>query len=543
MNQVIKKLLDDDKITQNEYDILFEDKSNWYRVEKDENQNWSISHEKQIQFWEAIGKVKEFFENMPNVYHMPAFYDFSFILFPEMLINDGCVVSPSRLLSEFSDTCLYAIFYKAIFYGKVTITNSKFKIDLDFRECEFKNVFSFVGNETKSIDFSNAIFEKKIEMRQSIFNSGVKFNKANFHNDIKFEDLHFQDNVNFSIQSGKESSFNDLICEKKASFGGAFFVGSVSFKNCEFNNFTDFTKTTFNEQVFMSNIYFYNVYFLETKFLSSVAFLFSRAEVFAMSRVIIRKITLKNTFFKDADIVDLFILHPSKKENLELTTLSKENIEDRETARTLKLIFDERGNIQDSNKLFKIEQEFYLQNLGKKDSKEPNRLQTQIVLFINRLVSNFGTDWLRALLSIIMFSYLAMGVYIIFDYHQLILSNKNDNTIKHFIDIKYQLYVIFLIFASFMAYGLTYVKYEESKKFIVLLILFILACFISAFFVTEREGLYFHNYIVQLINPVNAFKTVNLYNGIESYGMFVRIVTLALIYQFLVAFRQNTRRS
>lgn len=43
MNQVIKEFLDGDKITQYEYDILFENKSSWYIEDRDGNKNWSES--------------------------------------------------------------------------------------------------------------------------------------------------------------------------------------------------------------------------------------------------------------------------------------------------------------------------------------------------------------------------------------------------------------------------------------------------------------------------------------------------------------------
>ena len=50
------------------------------------------------------------------------------------------------------------------------------------------------------------------------------------------------------------------------------------------------------------------------------------------------------------------------------------------------------------------------------------------------------------------------------------------------------------------------------------------------------------NYIIQLTNPINAFKNMNLYDGIEIYGAIVRITVITIMYQFIVAFRQNTRR-
>lgn len=206
----------------------------------------------------------------------------------------------------------------------------------------------------------------------------------------------------------------------------------------------------------------------------------------------------------------------------------------------MKLIFDERGNIQDSNKLFKIEQEFYLQDLGKKDSKEANRLQTQIVLFINKLVSDFGTNWIRAFFSLLVFSHLAAIGYIIMANVLGWLPILNKDIIHHFSSNQYA-FTVFMFLAWLVAYFATYQK-DNKFNFMVLCGLF--ASFaLLAFYVNWDYLRITANYIVQLINPVNAFKEKNLYEGIEFYGMIIRVIALVIIYQIIIAFRQNTRRS
>lgn len=480
-NQFFDNLPNDQK---EQFAILFEDKSSWFTIDKNGKQNWSNSEKKQKQFWETIKTIKNNFETMS---HLPAFYDFSFVEFPTMLTYNCCGTSPVQILLQLSNKCLFCFFYKAVFHGEVTITNSKFQIDLNFEGCEFKNVFSLIECEIKSIDFSNTTFKKEVEIRKSIFTSGTKFNNTIFEGNIKFEELHFKDNVNLSITSNKESSFNDLICEKMTSFGGANFIGSTTFNGCKFNDFTDFTKTVFREQVFISSVFFYNVYFIETKFLSSIRFYFSKAELFTMKRVIIRKIALNNVFFKDADIIDLFTLHESEKMDLKFIPLSKENIKDRETARILKLLFDKRGNIQDSNNLFKIEQEFYMQELTS-DTKPPSpyKIKNIITLYLNKYISNFGTDWIQAILALFLWA-VAMNLY----------------------------------------YGLI------NKEYV--------SIFSLNLSLWDTIGTYF-NTLTKMINPINAFKDESTFTNHEFFGAIVRIVSATIIYQIIISFRQFTRR-
>jgi uncharacterized protein YjbI with pentapeptide repeats len=48
---------------------------------------------------------------------------------------------------------------------------------------------------------------------------------------------------------------------------------------------------------------------------------------------------------------------------------------------------------------------------------------------------------------------------------------------------------------------------------------------------------------IELVNPLNIFKRgYNLYEGHEFWAMLVRVVATYLIYQFMMAFRQDTRR-
>jgi uncharacterized protein YjbI with pentapeptide repeats len=503
-------------------------------LDEEGKQDWSSSNEDQIAFWESIKKVKDFFENMPQNFQTPAIYDFSFIQFPQVLINDGCIISPNELLSEFSDNCLFAIFYKATFYGDIIIGNSKFKIDLDFRECLFKDSFSLVNCKIKGIDFSNATFEKKTSIKKSIFESGTKFNNAIFHDDITLEELHFKDHVNLTITSIKKSIFNDLTFEKIASFGGALFSDSVSFKDCNFNDFTDFTETSFNEQAFFSRVFFHDVYFIGTIFLSNTTFIFLKADYFIMRNPIIKNLKINNSFIKNSDIDRLFSTSKTQDKH-KLVSLSKKHISDRQTARFLKNLYDNQKNIPNSNQLFAIEQDYFIDEINRKNILDANKIPTLATLYLNKWVSNFGTDWIRSLLLLFMLSYLFMRLYIDFDVY---LPTKDEH-IKHFTQVSDIQYIWTMLISWGLIYLSTFFKSQKLIFWILIIVGFITS--IAALGMYDNV-LAMQNYIIQLTNPINAFKNMNLYDGIEIYGAIVRITVVTIIYQLIVAFRQNTRR-
>ena len=50
------------------------------------------------------------------------------------------------------------------------------------------------------------------------------------------------------------------------------------------------------------------------------------------------------------------------------------------------------------------------------------------------------------------------------------------------------------------------------------------------------------NDIALIMNPLNMFKSKDYFEHIAPFGMFVKLVISVLLYQFIMAFRNNTRR-
>ena len=214
--------------------------------------------------------------------------------------------------------------------------------------------------------------------------------------------------------------------------------------------------------------------------------------------------------------------------------LNKNHFLNKESARLIKTYFEKQNNITEANKYFQIEQELYIDELHRTETN-PNRIPTLITLYLNKWVSNFGTDWIRPLLFLFTLSYLFMRFYIDLDIY---LPTKDEH-IKHFTqvsDIQY-------IWTMLVAWGLIYLStFFKSQKLIFWILIIVGSITSIAALGMYDNVLAMQNYIIQLTNPINAFKNMNLYDGIEIYGAFVRIVVVTIIYQFIVAFRQNTRR-
>ena len=64
-----------------------------------------------------------------------------------------------------------------------------------------------------------------------------------------------------------------------------------------------------------------------------------------------------------------------------------------------------------------------------------------------------------------------------------------------------------------------------------------------------------NNKVITLLNPLNVFnqdliyitkdkvyKNINYFESIALYGVIVKAITITLIYQFIISFRNSTRR-
>lgn len=432
-NRTIKKLLDDQVITQEQFHILFEPKDTWY-TESNGEQDWSNSQAK-------IEKFDEAFISILQILNTQNIIDLRYIHFPPL---------------------------------------------------SFKN---FSMEVTKYIKFNHAQFYGKANFSPVTFHNLAVFNNCIFHSIADFGFATFK----------KESTFFNTIFKDEAYLAGIKFYHDSNFGKAEFRTIATFQNSLFDK-------------------------------LFDLQNTKITTLDLVNARFDNTNLLGISAYN---KEHPKGKILTKANFANKETARLIKAHLEMQNNITESNKYFTLEQELYLAELKDPNSTEPNRWQTMITLTLNKYVSNFGTDWLRSLLSLIIMGYLFMIGYMGLDSLGWLPYDK-EKMIAHFTASHYIPYSLSMIsvFGSFYLYTLTY--RDKDWLWIGGIYLIWSVIIVSTYSLHPWD---FSCYIVQITNPIGAFKDVELYKGIEFYAITVRITIAVMIYQLIVAFRNNTRRS
>ena len=408
-NKWINELLDENYITQNEYNILFD------------------TAEYKKGFLEALNKVLFLFKeeehlhlneiSFPNLPQVSNFY--SYIV---SVIGTRC----SNNLREIG-------FWHCNFYSEIYIHEITIKHHLHFGKATF----------LKKVNFNKSTFEKRID-----------FLNTTFKDNITFGGVKFQDEAHFwNSDAYKLISFNSITCSK----------------------------------------------------------------IFSINDLAFNLISMDNAQFKEVNFIGLVGL------DNQYVTLNKTHFTTRETTTILRTNLEKGNHISESNKYFQIGQELYIDYL-KKRITEPNRRATLGVVYLNKFVSNFGTDWVRPLLMILIFSFFTSLGY-------GFLQKGNEN-----IDFTNSKLLLF--------YGLlyaTWIYYTYNKKLWIIWVASIIVLFSFIMSYTHLKEL--SNDISKLINPLNIFKPkANYFENIAMYGMLVKLGMSVLIYQFIMAFRQNTRR-
>lgn len=394
-NGTLDVYLKDNFITQVEYDLLIEPKNqenSWFNI-IDGNQNWTISKEKQDNFYLIITKILDDIKSKHN-HNSDKLFDLSFIHFPNLNFK--------YLKSIFNTKDSMVSFWKAVFYGKSYFIDIQFECKIVFEECTFNNEITF-----------------------------------------------------------KKSTFNSI----------------VNFKNVTFKEMANFRGVSFDEWVSFNNITVYK----------TLDFTYSRTNDFIdFSDSKINNIDLEHSRFDSIGFLHIKGLDKNKNE----IPLTKKHFANKESARLIKAHFEKQGNITEANKYFVIEQEKYIEELKDKANVTEGGKRTKLLpLRLNKYISNFGTDWVRATAVLFIFAVVSNLIYGLF----------NDKLVSIF--------------------PLTSLNWIENIKD-------------------------YLNTLVKMVNPLNAFKAKdNIFEDYEFFGAIVRIGSAAIIYQIIIAFRQFTRRA
>ena len=366
-----------------------------------------------------------------------------------------------------------------------------------------------------------------IECTINLVNNNIKMLGGTIHH-LNLENKIIKNKFYFNVSDDKRYQTNitkltikNVKFEEKVKLINCSFNNITSMENIDFNKRADFSSSSFNSidnMISFSGINFSDLtYFTQAKFLKNVIF----EKVTLFDSVSFQKATFKAdigfekiTIKKDIDFTDVVIDNHSE------VPISKR------TSRLIKASLSKQNNITQANKFFRYEQESYYKQLkeGKKD------FPTILVLWLNKHVSAFGTDWIRPLLVMFGFGFFASFLY---------LCLSNDMTPELFIRQKMSDKDMMLYMSGgFIFSGFLYYFYHQKfwKTFFLSVGLYVLSLFIIPHFSSLS------NDMSKLINPMNIFKAKDYFEDIAPYGMFVKLTMATLIYQFVIAFRNNTRK-
>lgn len=498
-NHTINKLLQNGEITQEEYDILFVDKSTWYPILENGERNWDASKDNSEIFYKALKKTISILNQQDKI-------DLSRINFASFNFDYYEIDTNKGIYFDF-----------AHFYHKANFKHAKFNNHAYFSHATFDH-FPIFSNAyfTGEAVFLDALFMEKVYFSDTVFNGETLFSRAKLTNEASFQRTTFNDKVTFdSAAFNSEAHFKNALFRNEANFRSVTFKKAATFENATFTLDAFFGNAKFVDEAnlsrtkFKENLYAYKMQFTK---LNLIAIEFQNANLLGISAY--------------------------DEPNPNGKVLTKSNFDNKETARLIKSHFDAQHNITESNKYFALEQELYLDELKSPASTEPNKYQTITALYFNKYVSNFGTDWLRSLIILFIIGYIVMIGYMTFDDIGWLEADK-DNYVKHFSMRNYSLYALLMITGGGFIYNYTLSKNKPRAMagFILIGWVYCIA------YIHNLEIRAFTNYIVQITNPIGAFKDIELYKGIEFYATIVRITIAIIIYQLIVAFRNNTRRS
>lgn len=286
--------------------------------------------------------------------------------------------------------------------------------DIIYNNCKFKKTVLFEKEDNKASEINYTQFNDSCKFEESIVIDSVTFNKKLFTEYIEVKKLEFTEcifNDKFFLTSKENVIKNEMkkTCSKDHSFNK---IEKLSFTNCEFN------KKMVLEGIKVGEFNCYN-----TDFLNVVKINCCNFDNFKIERSIFKIITIfEDSYFKK--LVNFDYVTFNKKLNLSNSefekglNLTNTNLDDsvnflntkindveetnRETFRIIKRSFDAIGNVIEANKYYAYEMQAY--------QREKLNCIDYIVFRINKIVSNFGQNWMLALVwllaTLLIFFYL-----------------------------------------------------------------------------------------------------------------------------------------
>ena len=303
------------------------------------------------------------------------------VFFEECVFKYDFCIKPTALFLLKTDSVFYrCIFDHKIYIGSKGKDREVFEYGL-FEECNFKGVISL-----NNAEFQRELFKFKptlnidSEASERTYLSSMLINNIVFHDKCKFN---YIDIVNLIIKDTKFLSklevqdsivscfeFNNSNVSKIFDAFNSQFIRFLSYKSI-FIDFSGFEKVSFGSKGSVNDLYIAR--FVYTTFMSFSNF---RGTKF-----------LSGLDFENSNL--------KEQPNFLKTDISSENT-NRETFRIVKYSFDARGNTLEANRFFVQEMKAF-----KNELKEEGDFWNKLVYNVNDLISEFGRNYIRAIIWLI----------------------------------------------------------------------------------------------------------------------------------------------
>ena len=371
------------------------------------------------------------------------------------------------------------------------------------------------------VSFDNCTFLDDANFKKYVFQNPLLFYKCTFEKNIQFNNI-YKDRVYFLTCTINNLNCKDIVFEQKVKIQYCSIKGEANFYNTKFKELADFYRTTFNEVIFERTDFENISVFSEAEFNKDVDFKYTKflGKSIFRDTVIKGKLNLRDTIFDDeATFLDITSEKRKKNDNKDFYGEPKViQVSNRETARVIKNFYDKSNNIIEANKFYALEMKERRKELDAKSG-----FVEWIVFYLHEVSSNHSQSWLTALLWIVLLA---------FFYTMEINGIPLLTFFITFLTINVMIEYFFKKYTSFIRW------YNKIQPYI--LILFYMP---YIFIIHVGEIPYFMSlaFLNEIAKNINLFSKLNLEN--ITLGLLVyKIVLSYLMYQFVVAVRQNTRR-
>lgn len=298
----------------------------------------------------------------------------------------------------------------------ISLENCIFFIDVDFSDVEFQKPGLFMHSIfTKNVifckprhTFLNPVKTKKFLEKMHFYNAKflghADFNYCEFQKEADFVDVTFKKSVGFRECIFNEVSFERYIsgcfCEE-ASFSESNFIGFANFQKMVNYKKIDFSSSIFKQEIDFSYAKFFGeVNFSNTTVETYLSLLCSevRSQInFNFSNI--------NRLRLEPNILSKMSMYRTKTNDLiyEKNIFTKENVENKETALVLKNDALSKHDRISALNFHKLEYEKYWDEII---NNLKDNLVDFVIIGIEKLFSNFGTNWLKAVTWLIGLSFL-----------------------------------------------------------------------------------------------------------------------------------------